>query len=146
MIDNSNRLHQLFYAKELVDSIDNYYKYEIIEAVLNERNKELEEIVENQINMLNIKSIEDLYSFINDIYGFSNWEVDNFDKNHIEARSSNCLLSEIAKKKNYHKPCTLFCINFINIFSKKLGFELEVKNTLWYNIECCFIHHRIKRM
>ncbi len=145
MEDNSNRLNKLFYAKDLVESINNYYKYGISEDVLNQKKKELEQIALKQIEIFNIRNIEDLYSFMNNIYGFSNWEVDNFDNNHIEARCSNCLLSEIAKKKCYYNPCNIFCINLINIFSNKLGFQLEVKNTLWYNIECCFIHHKLNK-
>lgn len=144
MKEDKTRLLQLFYARDLVEANHNYIKYGIFDLIYKNKEKETEKFVEKQIQVFDIKSIDDLYNMINEIYGFANWEIDNFNENEIEAVTSTCILCEIAKKRGIEKPCDLFCINYLKIFLHKLGFELVVNKTLWYNIECYFVHRKLK--
>lgn len=135
---------QLYYSAALLDSLKQYEKNNILEKVTSEK-KEIQKLsAKAQLNHLQIDDIEKLYSDFAKIFGCANWELMHKDKETVTFKTSTCLLCALAKKQQAPKPCDMFCINPFKALAKELGYNLEIKETLWEQNKCVFENKKIK--
>ena len=141
MENENNRLLKLFYAGALVDAVNYYSKHGILEDVTREKREHQMQSAATQLKQLGVENLEQLYSKFSKIFGCAAWNYNETDKSKAsEATTTSCLLCAIAKKQGTEKPCTVYCINPFTAFADTLGYELEVKSTLWESPECRFVH------
>ena len=140
-MNNDLKTLQLFYAGALVDAVYSYGRNNVLEKVTEEKKVRQEMAAAGQLKHLEIEKPQQLYRRFTEIFGCVPWAISE-DGEDITAESKSCMMCAIAKKQGAPKPCELFCINPFKAYAKELGYELEVKETLWEGERCVFLNKK----
>jgi len=136
-MNKSMKSLQLFYAAALSDAAYHYGSHEIMDEVTAEKKTMQELAAASQLKQLSIDDLESVYTKFKEIFGCADWHVKKEGKT-ITAETSKCMLCAIAKKQGSCQPCKPFCINPFAAYAKSLGYELNVRETLWDGGTCVF--------
>ena len=130
---------QLFYAGALVDSVRQYHKHGVLEAVTEGKRREQEQAAPAQLARLGIGKPEDLFSTFTELFGCADWKV-QADASGVRAETKSCLACGIAKKLGAPSPCAISCINPLGAQAAALDppHRLAVERTLWEGASCVF--------
>ncbi len=142
-MENELKTLQLYYSVALLDCLKQYEKNNILEKVTFEKNEIQKISAKGQLSHLGINSIENLYNKFAKIFGCANWELSQKNEEFISYKTSTCLLCSLAKKQGAPMPCDMFCINPFKSLAKELGYNLEVKETLWSQDKCIFQNKKL---
>lgn len=123
----------------MIESLINYEKHGILEAVEQEKcERDLAE-GEAKVNQYGIESAEQFLQFSCDTFKCADWEFE-YDENGFNAVSKSCVVCGMAKQAGAPSPCELTCISPNRGVVKGIdrNSELIVKETLWDGKKCLF--------
>lgn len=130
---------QLMYAGVLVDAVRQYGSFGILEEVTEKKRIEQELAARDQVSRLGIRTPEDLFTVLPEIFGCAAWNPDaSGPVFRVETRS--CLMCALAKRLGAPAPCSIYCINPSRALAAALPVphSLTVKSTLWEGSSCVF--------
>jgi len=102
-------MFQLFHAGPLVDSVRQYQKQDVLDAVTEVKRLEQEQATKAQLARLGIEKLEAILTTFPELFGCADWKV-QVEAKGVRAETKSCLACGIAKKLGSASPFAIFCI------------------------------------
>lgn len=130
---------QLMYAGVLVDAVRQYGSFGILEEVTEKKRVEQETAARDQLVRLGIRTPEDLFTVLPEIFGCADWSPAAHGRG-LRVETKTCRMCALAKRFGAPAPCSIYCINPSAGMAKALPVphDLTVKSTLWDGSSCVF--------
>lgn len=134
------------YAASVAETVNTYERLKVLGTVL-ERRKERQAQTAPYLNQqLGIKSIEEVFYTLSEIYGCANWSVDKTGDGYV-ATATSCKLCALSKKMGGANPCNGWCLDpmiaMITALGKADVGNIVVESTLMKE-DCCKVLISIK--
>ena len=132
------------YAVSIAETVNTYEIFKILNAVVEKRRERQTQTAPYLNEQLGIKSVEDIFHTLSEIYGCANWAVKKIEDGYVAVATS-CKLCALSKKMGGANPCNGWCLDpMIAMISATGGIDagnITVESTLM-NGNCCkvFIH------
>lgn len=143
-IEKRLTLLQNTYAASVAEAVNTYERLKVLETVV-ERRKERQTQTATFLNrQLGIKSVEDVFYTLSEIYGCANWTVKRTEDGYV-AIATSCKLCALSKKAGGANPCDGWCLNpmiaMITAVGEINAENIAVESTLMAE-DCCkvFVH------
>ena len=138
-IEKRLALLQNTYAASVAETVNTYEKLEVLDSIA-ERRKERQIQTAPFLNQqLGIKTVDEVFSKLSEIYGCANWAVEKTDDGYV-ATATACKLCALSKKMGGANPCNGWCLDpmfaMITAIGKINSDNLIVESTLM-NGDCC---------
>ncbi len=132
-------LLQNTYAASIAETVNTYDKLKVLDTIV-ERRKERQTQAAPFLNQqLGIKTVEDVFDKLSEIYGCANWLVERTDDGYV-ATAVSCKLCALAKKMGGANPCNGWCLDpmfaMITATGKSDVGSIAVESTLMTG-DCC---------
>lgn len=129
------------YAASVAETVNTYEKLKALETIV-ERRKERQVQTAPYLNQqLCIKSVEDVFYTLSEIFGCANWSVKKTEDGFV-ATATSCKLCALSKKMGGANPCNGWCLDpmiaMLSDLCKIDSKSITVKSTLM-NDDCCKI-------
>ncbi len=130
---------QLMYAGVLVDAVRQYGSFGILEEVTEKKRVEQETAARDQLARLGIRTPEDLFSVLPEIFGCAAWSAAARGPG-LKVETKSCRMCALAKRLGAPAPCSIYCINPSRAMAEALPVPhgLTVRGTLWDGDSCVF--------
>jgi len=132
------------YAASVAETVNTYEKFKELETIVEKRKERQTQTAPYLNQQLGIKSVEDVFYTLSEIYGCANWSVQRTEDGYV-AIATSCKLCALSKKMGGANPCNGWCLNPMIAMITALG-EINAKNiavesTLMAE-DCCkvFVH------
>lgn len=127
------------YAASVAETVNTYDKLNVLETIV-ERRKERQAQTATYLNQrLGIKSVEDVFYTLSEIYGCANWAVKKTEDGYV-ATATSCKLCALSKKMGGANPCNGWCLDpmfaMITATGKIDTGSIAVESTLMTE-DCC---------
>jgi len=127
------------YAASLAETVNTYEKLRALDTIV-ERRKERQAQTAPYLNQqLGIKSAEEVFYTLSEIYGCANWTV-NKTQDGYAATATSCKLCALSKKMGGANPCDGWCLDpmiaMLTDVCKIDSRNITVESTLM-NGDCC---------
>jgi len=127
------------YAASVAETVNTYEKLKTLEKVV-ERRKERHAQTASYLNQqLGIKSVEEVFYTLSEIYGCANWTVKKTEDGYV-ATASSCKLCALSKKMGGANPCDGWCLDpmiaMISDVCKTDSKHITVESTLMSGQYC----------
>ncbi|HHY81991.1 MAG TPA: hypothetical protein GX505_04840 [Clostridiales bacterium] len=127
------------YAVSIAETVNTYEKLKALDTVV-EKRKERQTKTASYLNQqLGIKSIEDIFHTLSEIYGCADWTVKKIEDGYA-AIATSCKLCALSKKLGGANPCYGWCLNPMIAMITAVGGtdagNIAVESTLM-NEDCC---------
>jgi hypothetical protein len=134
------------YAASVAETVNTYERLKVLGTVV-ERRKERQAQTAPYLNQqLGIKSIEEVFYTLSEIYGCANWSVDKTGDGYV-ATATSCKLCALSKKMGGANPCNGWCLDpmiaMITALGKADVGNIVVESTLMKE-DCCKVLISIK--
>ena len=138
-IEKRLTLLQNTYAASIAETVNTYDKLKVLDTIV-ERRKERQAQTAPFLNQqLGIKTIEDVFYKLAEIYGCANWLVEKTGDGYI-ATAVSCKLCALSKKMGGANPCNGWCLDpmfaMITAAGKIDAESIAVESTLMTG-NCC---------
>ncbi|HHV63535.1 MAG TPA: hypothetical protein GXX46_00410 [Peptococcaceae bacterium] len=129
------------YAASIAETVNTYEKLKTLETIV-ERRKERQAKTAPYLNQqLGIKSAEDVFYTLSEIYGCANWTVKKTEVGYV-ATATSCKLCALSKKMGGANPCNGWCLDpmiaMLSDVCKIDSKHITVESTLMSD-DCCKI-------
>lgn len=130
---------QLMYAGVLVDAVRQYGSFGILEEVTEKKRVEQETAARDQLVRLGIRTPEDLFSILPEIFGCAEWSPAAHGRG-LRVETKTCRMCALAKRLGAPAPCSIYCVNPSRALAGALPVphDLTVLGTLWDGGSCVF--------
>jgi len=127
------------YAASVAETVNTYEKLRALETIV-ERRKERQAQTAPYLNQqLGIKSAEEVFYKLSEIYGCANWTVEKTEDGYV-ATATSCKLCALSKKMGGANPCNGWCLDpMIAMLSDvcKIDSENIIVDSTLMNDDCC---------
>lgn len=129
------------YAASIAETVNTYDKLKALDTIVERRKERQTQSAPFLNEQLGIKSIEDVFYKLSEIYGCANWSVEKTEDGYI-ATATSCKLYALSKKMGGANPCNGWCLDpmiaMLSAVSKIDAKHIKVECTLMIG-DCCKI-------
>ncbi|HHV59080.1 MAG TPA: hypothetical protein GXX49_02045 [Clostridiaceae bacterium] len=133
------------YAASVAETVNTYEKLRALETIV-ERRKERQAQTAPYLNQqLGIKSAEEVFYKLSEIYGCANWTVEKTEDGYV-ATATSCKLCALSKKMGGANPCNGWCLDpMIAMLSDvcKIDSENIIVDSTLMNDDCCKVSVKV---
>lgn len=133
------------YAVSIAETVNTYEKLRALETIV-ERRKERQAQTAPYLNQqLGIKSAEEVFYKLSEIYGCANWTVEKTEDGYV-ATATSCKLCALSKKMGGANPCNGWCLDpMIAMLSDvcKIDSENIIVDSTLMNDDCCKVSVKV---
>jgi hypothetical protein len=135
------------YAASIAETVNTYDKLGVLESIVNGRRERQPKTASYINQQLAIRSIEDVFSRLSEVYGCANWAVQKKEDGYV-ATATSCKLCALSKRMGGANPCYGWCLDpMIAMLSDVSGIDranMNVESTLMEG-DCCKVHINVDR-
>lgn len=129
------------YAASVAEAVNTYERLNALETVVGRRKERQAQTAPYLNQQLGIRSVEDVFNTLSEIYGCANWAVEKTDDGYI-ATANSCKLCALSKKTGGANPCSGWCLDpmiaMLSDVIKNDSKRITVESTLMSG-DCCKI-------
>jgi len=129
------------YAASVAETVNTYERLGKLDAIVESRKTRQTQIAPYLNQQLGIKSVEDVFYTLSEIYGCANWTVQKTENGYV-AIANTCKLCALSKKMGGANPCDGWCLDpmiaMISDLCKTDSKQITVESTLMSS-DCCKI-------
>ena len=138
-IEKRLALLQNTYAASIAETVNTYDKLNALNAIVAKRKERQAQTTTYLNEQLSIKTVEDVFCNLSQIYGCANWIIEKTEKGYT-ATATSCKLCALSKRLGGANPCNGWCLDpmfaLILALDKMSGAKLVVESTLLTG-DCC---------
>lgn len=127
------------YAASVAETVNTYEMLKVLETVVEERKYRQVRTAPYLNQQFGIKSVEDVFYKLSEIYGCANWSVEK-TKDGYAATATSCKLCALSKKMGGANPCKGWCLDPMIAMISATGItdaeSIAVESTLMRQ-DCC---------
>jgi hypothetical protein len=129
------------YAASVAETVNTYERLGKLDAIVESRKTRQTQTAPYLNQQLGIKSVEDVFYTLSEIYGCANWTVQKTENGYV-AIANTCKLCALSKKMGGANPCDGWCLDpmiaMISDLCKTDSKQITVESTLMSS-DCCKI-------
>jgi predicted ArsR family transcriptional regulator len=140
-MDTEKRLALLqnTYAASVAETVNTYANLKVLDAIAARRKQRQAQTAPYLNQQLEIKTVEDVFNKLTEVFGCANWHVEKTDDGYI-ATAVSCKLCALSKKMGGANPCNGWCLDPMSAMIAAAGNidigNITVESTLMTG-DCC---------